>query len=33
MVKHQAAEEAPVGFDEGGDGSSCFHDVMTKKKW
>ena len=30
MVKHQAAEETPVGFDEGGDGSSCFHAILVK---
>jgi hypothetical protein len=29
MVKHQAAEEAPIGFDESGYGSGSFHEMMT----
>ena len=33
IVKHQAAKEAPVGFDEGGYGSSGFHDTLTNSFW
>jgi hypothetical protein len=30
IVKHQAAEEAPVGFDEGCGVCCCFHGVNGK---
>jgi len=30
IVKHQATEEAPVGFDEGGTVCCCFHGVNGK---